>query len=745
MNEKIDEKIRLAWEVGYSDKKDILPTKYVPSSVPGAVQLDIAKAENYPDYNYSDNYKMFKWMEDCYYTYRTIFSKPELKKGEKVWFVSKGIDYQFEIRLNNKLIFEQEGMFTHVEIELNDLLDKNNLLEILVFPVPKRFPFPEDRTQASNVVKPAVSYLWDWHPRLIPLGIWDDTFLTVRNDCRIKDVYVNYDLTDNFDAVNIDLQIQTTTAEGYFYKWELKEMTGNIATSINGVASCAFSEKVSIEKPQLWWTHDYGIPYLYESIFTLISPDNEVVDQHTSKIGFRQIRLIMNEGGWNEPKGFPKTRSVAPAQIELNGEKIFAKGSNWVNPEIFPGTITEERYEELIDVAVNANFNILRSWGGAIINKDAFFELCDKKGILIWQEFPLACNLYPDDNHYLSILKQEATFVVKRLRKHPSIALWCGGNELFNNWSKMTDQSLPLRLLNSICLKYDPKTPYNATSPLFGMVHGHYVFRWEGIEVFELMDKSYNTAYTEFGMPGISPRNVLEKIIPEKDLFPPMAGTAWEEHHAFGAWDGDLTTWLCQDMLTAYMGEAKSLDELIEQSQMVQSEGYKAIYEEARRKKPYCSMALNWCFNEPWPSAANNSLVVYPTVPKPALNAVKNSCRPFCSSAKINKFVWQENEEFQTDIWLLNDTLSEVSSKKVIVKLVAEKDEITILKWESPTIGRNQNIAGPTARILLPKWDVAFFKLVVEVEHHPEYNSNYTLIYRQMEKADNKTAVMNLT
>ena len=139
--------------------------------------------------------------------------------------------------------------------------------------------------------------------------------------------------------------------------------------------------------------------------------------------------------------------SVAPAQIELNGRKIFAKGSNWVNPEIFPGTITEKRYEELLSLALQAHFNMLRSWGGGIINKDAFFELCDRMGILVWQEFPLACNCYPDTSRYLKVLEQEATSIIRRLRKHACLAIWCGGNELFNNWSGMTSQSLPLRLL----------------------------------------------------------------------------------------------------------------------------------------------------------------------------------------------------------------------------------------------------------------------------------------------------------
>jgi len=295
----------------------------------------------------------------------------------------------------------------------------------------------------------------------------------------------------------------------------------------------------------------------------------------------------MNEGAWSEPKGFPKTRSAAPAQIELNGRRIFAKGSNWVCPELFPGTVGEERCKELIDIAVATNFNILRSWGGGIVNKDCFFEYCDRRGILVWQEFPLACNCYPDDPHYLATLEQEATAIIRRLRRHPSLAIWCGGNELFNNWSGMTDQSLALRLLNALCYRLSPEIPFNATSPLNGMAHGNYLFYWEGRDIFQLINDSHFTAYTEFGVPGISPREVLEKIIPPEELFPPRPGTAWEEHHAFGAWDGSPATWLGEPTIERYFGRAQTLDQLIERSSLMQGEGYKAVFEEARRQKPY--------------------------------------------------------------------------------------------------------------------------------------------------------------
>ena len=737
--------INLDWNVGHTSSKEINPNRFIPSTVPGAVQLDIAKNEQYPPLAFADNYKQYGWMEDCFYIYRATFGKPDLANGQRLFFHSKGIDYQFEIYLNNILIHSQEGMFTYVDIDLTENLQSENELKIVVFPVPKSHPFPVDRSQAAHVAKPPVSYGWDWHPRLVPLGIWDETFLEVRNSVYLKDFHINYELSDDFSHADLTLLIEGANLGARKYRWQLSDANGNKAFASEGSITSDKSviEGLTLNQPKLWWPHDHGIPYLYTSQLQLLDTSGNIIDEETRKIGFRRVKLVMNEGAWDEPSGFPKSRSVPPAQIEINGRKIFAKGSNWVNPEIFPGIMTRERYSELILRGKEANFNLFRIWGGGIVNKESFFELCDEYGILVWQEFPLACNPYPDDKHYLSVLEQEAASIVKRVRKHPSLAMWSGGNELFNSWSGMTDQSLPLRLLNSVCLSYDPLTPYIPTSPLMGMAHGNYIFRYfEGIEVFEAMNNAHYTAYTEFGMPGLSPRSVLEQIIPKEELFPPKPGAAWQEHHAFGSWVGD--TWLCPDILEYYFGKAKNLDELIAQSQLLQCEGYKAIFEEARRQKPYCSMAVNWCFQEPWPTAANNSLIVYPNVPKPAFYAVSNSCRPVCGSARLHKFQWKEGELFTADLYILNDRFEEAKGLQVTVKLQCGNQTVEVMKWDTPTLPPNENVAGPIIRYRLPHWEEGLIKLLLEVEGKPEYNSEYTLIYSP--KADKKegTAIMNL-
>lgn len=738
----------LKWVVGYSDNKETAPTQFIPATVPGAVQLDFAKARNYGPYYFAENWKDYLWMEDNYYTYKTSFKKPQIDNDERLYFISKGIDYEFDIFINNKKIFSQEGMFTWVRLDLTDELLDNNELKVMIYPIPKSRPAPLDRTQADHSVKPAVSYTWDWHPRLVPLGIWDDTYLEVQKKAHIDDVWVDYELSEKLNEAKIKVLIDGRNIENTSYRWSISDKNGIKVADSNGKTASLQSNgfKMTLSNPNLWWPHDYGDPYLYTSTFELVNANGSVIQEIKQKVGFKRVRLVMNEGAWSEPKGYPMSRSNAPAQFEVNGVNIFAKGTNWVNPEIFPGIITYQRYDELTDRALEANFNTLRVWGGGIVNKESFYEQCDEKGLLVWTEFTLACNNYPDDPHYLKILEQETISIVKRIKKHASHALWSGGNELFNSWSGMTDQSLPLRLLNSITYKLNPEIPFIPTSPVVGMGHGHYVFRDQntGEEVYSVMQKAHMTAYTEFGMPSPSSVEILKKIIPANELWPPKEGTSWESHHAFKAWHGE--TWLMPAMLEDYFGTIDNLEDLVRYGQLVQCEGYKAIYEEARRQKPYCAMALNWCYNEPWPTAANNSIINYPNIPKPAFYAVSNACRPVCASARISKFKWKEGESFSTQLWMLNDLPKEVDAGKMIVKLVANGKETEIMQWNFNKMDALKNIEGPTtAPYVLPAWNTDMFTLVLEVEGKPEYKSEYLMLFENTLKSEESvTKTMNI-
>lgn len=719
----------LKWEIGFGKSAESAPSTWYPATVPGAVQLDYAKANNWPPLFYAENWKEYGWMEDVYWTYRTTFRKPETGEGEQLFFVSKGIDYEFEIYLNGEKIFYQEGMFTPVNLNITSKVKTENELLVKILPAPKIGSFRVDRSQAAQSCKPAVSYGWDWHPRLVPLGIWDETYLEIRNKTSITGFYTSYTLDKDFLEAEISVLVNGENLSGYNFEWTLTSPGGKTVCSEKGVFNSENPVVSTLKNPELWWPHDHGAQPLYISEIRVTDKTGKVITNQKQTVGFRQVKLVMNEGLWNEEIPFPKTRNKPPITMEINGRRIFCKGTNWVNPEIFPGIITRDRYNELLDLAKNANFNMLRVWGGGIVNKESFYDLCNEKGILVWTEFPLACNNYEGTPEYLEVLKQESESIIKRIRKHPSNAMWCGGNELFNNWSGMTDQSLAIRLLNSQCYLFDPQTPFIPTSPVFGMGHGNYVFRdFDGkTEVYEWMPKSKSTAYTEFGMPGPSSVEILKTIIPENELFPPLPGTSWESHHAFKAWVGD--TWLMKDFLAEYFGEPKNLEEIVKNGQWIQCEGYKCIFEEARRQKPWCAMALNWCYNEPWPTAANNSIINYPAKPKPAYYAVGQSCRPVLASARIEKFRWKASEKFTTQLFILNDKYESINGGMVKATIKSGNKTIDLGKWEFGTVEPNKNMEGPVVNAVLPEFDSNKIILVLEVENHPEWNSSYDLLF----------------
>jgi beta-mannosidase len=178
---------------------------------------------------------------------------------------------------------------------------------------------------------------------------------------------------------------------------------------------------------------------------------------------------------------------------------------------------------------------------------------------------------------------------------------------------------------------------------------------------------------------------------------------------------------------------------------MTQCEGYKCIFEEARRQKPYCGMAVNWDFQEPWPCAANNSLINYPSSPKPSLYAVGKSLRPVLASARIPKFRWDDGEMFSCELFLLNDTYDQIPTGKMTAKLVFDDGkELPFLNWEYPATSESKNIVGPTARVILPKIKSNLFKLVLEVEGKPEYKSEYTFVFRSYEELNAKPKVTYL-
>lgn len=627
----------------------------MPASVPGNVQLDYITAhpEFCRDINYGMEHKKMVELEPYTWVYRTVLNY-DAAPEERVFFVTEGIDYIWDIVINGNTVYSHEGMFSKVELDITELACSGDQLEVVIHPHPMLHDGVKDRTQAAQCVKPPVSYEWDWHPRVIPSGIWDDTYIETRKPDYITRAEAFYTLTEDFSRADVHFDVEC----GGDFRITILDPDGKQVYS-----GC--ETNVTIENPALWWCRGQGKPNRYSYEITSNS------DSKKGYIGFRRVKLVMNEGTWLEPPGFPKSRSYPPCQIELNGRNVFAKGSNYVNHEIFTGTLTREKYEEQVKLAVECNMNIFRCWGGSGVQKSDFYDLCDAYGMMVWVEFPLACNDYYDSEHYLTILEQEASAIIKKLRCHPSVCLWCGGNELFNSWSRMTDQHLALRLLDKLTYELCRDVPYIMTSPMSGMKHGGYTFidGKTGLDQFALFTRSKATAYTEFGMPGITSVEYLREIIPEEELFPipEDRGGSWKAHHAFEAWGKEA--WMGYPTLEKF-GDVSTLEKLVETSQWLQYAGYKAIFEEARRQKPYCAMAVNWCWCEPWKCAVNNSLISYPAVKKPGWYSVRDSLRDVVGTVRMYRFDYKRGDRFECELWLLNDKPEAVKDAEVTVTAV---------------------------------------------------------------------------
>lgn len=635
-------KYRQNWTVRRYDPEGREEYEAFEAEVPGNIQYDYIKHIGLEDYMYSNRLKALEETETWHWMYKTVLDF-ERKEGEKVRFVSEGTDYKYDIRLDGEVLFEGEGMYTPAVIDITDRAKKGSVLEVHVFPHPNRGgKYREYREAADECCKPPVTYGWDWNPRLLISGLWLDAYAETLPLEYIESAELFYTLSDDLKEAHVHID---AVCRGKV-KYTLEDAEGRKVYE-------GESPDFTVRDVNLWWCAGQGEPYLYK--WTAES----AADRKEGCAGFRTLRLIKNEGLLPEPYGFPKSRYGAPMQVELNGKKIFAAGSNYVNPELFFGKITREKYRTQVLLAKDCGMNLFRIWGGAGMCREEFYEECDRAGIMVWQEFMLACNNYKDKPHYLSVLEREASSIIKRLRGHACLLLWCGGNELFNGWSGMDDQSRALRLLNKLCFELDENRPFLATSPLTGVAHGGYLFRYEdGRDVRQVFNESHFTAYCEFGVPSLSTLENLKKIIPEEEMFPAEDTVSWRYHFGFGAW-GD-NRWLCKDILEYYFGAPKSIDDMITQSGILQREGYKAIFEEARRQMPYCSMAINWCFNEPWITAANNALLEYPDKPKTGYFGVRDALRPVLASARLEKFDYAPGEAVSAEIWLLNNSDADV-------------------------------------------------------------------------------------
>ena len=719
------------WTLSHTKDLSVAAEQAIAAHVPGAVQLDYAEALGYPPYYYGTNFRQFFWMEDEYFIYETSMSV-SCEAGECACLHLSGLDYRYDIRIDGETVYSGEGIFTPVRLDVTRYAGREVPLAVVLYPIPKleEYRHIRSRSQAAACCKPASSYGWDWHPRLTPIGIWGEIYVETYAAGAPMSFEASYRLNEELTQVTVTAEVETA-GQGSV-RLSLIDPAGTEVAAAEGCGTLT----LTLDSPALWYPRGYGEQPRYTLAVTGAGKTL------TRRIGFRRSKLILTEGSKIFERSFPKGPIAAPAQIEINGRRVFAKGSNWVNTEIFPCLATPARYDELIAMAVDANMNIFRMWGGQYINHEYFYDKCDELGIMIWQEFMLSCNRHPDTDDYLRVLEQEAVSIIKRLRTHPCLTFWCGGNELFNSWSGLTLQSHPLRLLDKLCFEHDRFTPFQMTSPMHGVSHGSYVKvvfpdaerragdYSHGEEFICAVKRSKSTGYTEFGCNGASPADYIRKYIMDEETYLDCNGEndIWRSHHAFKAWNESC--WMGIPEVHHFFGGYDSVDDLVEKSIYLQDMCYKSMFEEMRRQSPLCAMAINWDFNEPWPCAAGNSLINWPAEPKSCLGSVKAALRPTLLSLNIPRNRWLSGEVMEGEVWVLNDSDTPAEPMEVEVTLVFGDVKMPIATVNTETVEARQNGKFGTFRLAVTSGIPERFALELTCKAHPETDSHYALVHR---------------
>jgi beta-mannosidase len=599
------------------------------AEVPGCVHTDLMANGIIEDPFYRGNEDSVQWVSEKEWVYRTSFRIDEVEKSHQATeLIFEGLDTHATVQLNGEVILNADNMFRTWSIDVSDLLIKGeNHLEIL-FHSPEEYntrqaaklPYvlPEDERVHSR--KAPYQFGWDWGPRLITSGIWKPVYLRFWNHARIDNAFIKTNkISDDKAVLSADLEVDAiqpanatlkiSSPEGAF---ESVSRELSLQSGINQV-----SLDFEIPEPQLWWSNGLGEPNLYDVHVELVAEDG--YDVLKERIGVRTIELVQEDDQYG--------RSF---EFHLNGVPVFAKGANFIPLESFPSRLTREDYESAISDAVKANFNMLRVWGGGIYEDDAFYELCDENGIMVWQDFMFACAMYPGDDRFLETVRHEVEDNVVRLRNHASLALWCGNNEIQNGWldwgwqkrlGYSEDDSTQIwsdyqkifhELIPEVLGQQDPTRDYWPSSPSYGWGHeealtqgdNHYWGVWWGMEPFSMYRKKVSRFMSEFGFQAFPPWETIKSFTLEEDrsLFSDVM-QVHQKHHI-----GNKTI---QTYMDRWYPQPKDFESFVYVSQVMQAEGMADGIAAHRRSMPYSMGTLYWQFNDCWPVVSWSSRDYY--------------------------------------------------------------------------------------------------------------------------------------
>ncbi len=606
--------------------------------MPGCNIGDLVEAELIPDPFHRENHKQLRWIEERDWEYRSEFSITREQHGEHVDLVFEGLDTYATVRLNGEVILEANNAFRRYRVPCAHVLRAggNELSVVFRSPVAETaalrdrdgivYPAENDDSEektSAYVRKPAYHFGWDWAPRLVSSGIRQPVYLEVVPHCRIADVALDMEeLSERSASLAFDVSIDSNEALDAV----LNIRCANDAQIGESVAVALqpggghVRVRLDVDRPRRWWPHDIGEPFLYEFEFEILAR-GETVATFERRFGLRTIEFV------NDPDAHGRAFF-----FRVNGVPVFMKGANYIPPDMFLDRMTRERYERIFRDAIDANFNMLRIWGGGAYETETFYDLADELGVLVWQDFMFANTLYPADDEFVDNVSGEVADVVRRLRHHASLALWCGNNEIEMGiecweWPRKfgyTDaqflaltsgyERLFLDVIPALIEAHDPARSdcYLASSPQSmwerpatkGQGNCHYWGVWHGGEDFSAYRDNVPRFMTEFGFQSL-PAMVSTRKFSEPgdwDIDSPVM-RAHQRHPTGNA--------RIADAIKTHFGVVPGFEHFLYLSQVLQAEGLRIGIEAHRLARPYCMGSLYWQLNDAWPGASWSGIDYY--------------------------------------------------------------------------------------------------------------------------------------
>ncbi len=638
---------RAAWdELGQIDE-------WLPATVPGNVQADLLRAGRLPDPAFGRQNELAQWPDDhCWWLVcdpSSALSPGTGPGSRRAHLVLRGVDYISDLFLDGRHLGRHEGMFSPQIYDVTDLLSAESRLAVRItgsrwLPCDRgsRWDRLLNRFEALTVgslgrfphrrdtLKCQMGFGWDFSPPLRTMGLWDDVTLIFSDDIFIRDVAARPSFTGDGVTLLVEVEIDALLPRPVRMRCSL---SGETFAGEPLVAERAleltpgidrYRAELAVPEPRLWWPWDHGRPDLYRLTVEVLDGDR-VLDSCDDLIGLRQVEL----DGWT---------------LRINGRRVYARGANWVPADMLPGRVTEADYRHLLTLARQANMNMLRVWGGGLREKRAFYELCDRLGILLWQEFPVACAFvtrYPRSPEYLRLAEAETRAIVRDLQNHPSVALWCGGNEFSQR------RNAPLVETLQRAAAGDPTRPFLPASPHGGDSHNWQV--WHGYAAPAAYRRDMARFASEFGLQALPSVAALHRFIPEAELWPP--GPSWSTHNA----GLKKLERYARPFLGGRQAREVSLDAFVQASQRAQANGLQIAIEHYRRLKAGGGGGvLVWQLNEPWP-AISWALIDFFREPKPAYDLVKRLFNPVLISADYALERYRAGDPFNAEVWIVND------------------------------------------------------------------------------------------